>query len=167
MFLDDMNKKGKVRFGKENSVINADITLNNGTLSVKLNDGAGKTFNRQFKYEGNYSYKNEYYGYDLRKNADIMCYDLDDDGSKELLIGLNEGIIGDDLGFFYNYVNYCIAWCIRYDKNTGFTLCEGDMFSKAREFDINSFSQKLNVCWERFGDVTGYYLEGNKIIEAY
>ena len=166
MFLDDINKKGKIKFGKNNTVVDADITLNNGVLTVVLNDNMGNIFSKQFKYEGQYEYSKDY-EVGLRKNADIMCCDLDDDGHNELLIGLSEGIAGVEDGISYNNLNYCIAWCIRYDENTGFTLCDGDMFSKGQTFSINSYVQKLNVPWEQFGEVTGYYLEGNKIIETY
>lgn len=166
LFLDDINKKGKIKFGKNESVTEADITLRDGTLSVMLNDEKGNKFSHNFKFNNSYSYKNEL-GDDLRKNADIICYDLDDDGAKELLVGINECFIYPSDGILYIRFNYCIAWCIKYDESTGFILCGGDMFSKERPFSINSYVQKLNVMWEEFGDVTGYFLEGNKIVKTF
>lgn len=159
LFLDDMNKKGKIKFGESETVINADITLNAGMLSVYLADGKGNSFSREFKYSGQFEYEKEYTD-NLRKNADIICYDLDGDGDTELLIGLNEC----EMGAVYNGVNYCVAWCIRYDENTGFILCDGDMISRGAPFSITQHGTGLDVRWENVGDVFGYYLDGNKIL---
>jgi len=166
LFIEDMAKQGRIKLGENSTIINADIELNNGTLIVNLNDGKGNKFSRQFKYNGQHEYQ-MYYTKNLQNNADIMCYDLDDDGSNELLIGLSESVTGVMDGMVRNYFNYCIAWCIDYDENTGFILCEGDMFSKERPFEINRYVKKLNVMWNNFDDVTGYYVAGNTVIETY
>ena len=50
IFIDDMNKTGKLKPGENDTVVDADITLNNGNLSVKLNDRNGNTFNHQFQF---------------------------------------------------------------------------------------------------------------------
>ncbi len=165
-FIDDMNKKGQIKLGTNNTVIDADITLNNGELTVNLNDDNGHSFSRQFKYIDSYEYTQSYTK-SLRKNADFICYDYDGDGGKELLIGLNEGtMIGDDAEFL-NFFNYCIGWCVKYDENNGFKLCDGEMFSKDYSFWINSKINKVNVPWEDFSDVTGYVLEDNQIKGIY
>ena len=162
-FLEDSNKKGKIRFGENETIVEADITLKNGSLSVKLCDEKGRSLVADFKYNGQFEYYKEYTE-NIRKNADIMCYDLDDDGDTELLIGLNEGILSTGTGSLYNPVNYCMAWCIKYDEQNGFTLCEGVMASKGAPFSITRYAQGLDVMWENFGDTAGYYLEGTKIM---
>ena len=166
LFIDDMNKKGQIKMGTSDSIINADIILDNGVLSVNLTDNNGHSFSNRFQYNNQYEYTSSY-SKNLRKNADFICYDFDGDGSTELLIGLNEGSMGDVGGQFYNNFNYCIAWCIKYDQTVGFTQCNGEMFSKGYSFSINSIIRKLNVAWEDFGDVTGYTLDGYQIIENY
>lgn len=163
IFIDDVKKTGKLKLGKENTVIDADISLNNGILSVNLNDGKGQTFQKTFQYNSKYTYK-ESYTTNIRKNADIICYDLDNDGGTELLIGISDGAMGAVGQQFYNNFNYCMAWCIRYDQN-GFTLCEGDAFSEGYSFWINV--GKLNVSWDDIGDITGYMLEDNKIVPVH
>ncbi len=163
IFIDDVNKTGKLKLGENDTVVDADITLTNGILDVKLRDDFGHTFHQQFQYQGQYEYT-KHYTEDLRKNADIICYDFNGDGATELLVGLSEGAMGALGKQFYNNVNYCIAWCIQYDENNGFRLCEGDMFSKGYSFWMNEAIRKLNVSWEDIGDVTGYLMEGDKII---
>ncbi len=162
IFIDDINKKGKIKVGK-NNIIDADITLNEGVLSVNLDDKHGHTFSHRFRFENQYEYRKDYTD-NLRKNADIICYDFNDDGATELIIGLNEASMGSYGKMFYNNVNYCIAWCITYDANTGFSLCKQDMFSKGYSFWTNNILKRLNVYWENPGDITGYEMEGNKII---
>ena len=163
IFIDDVNKTGKLKLGENDTVVDADITLTDGILDVKLRDDFGHTFHQQFQYQGQYEYT-KHYTEDLRKNADIICYDFNGDGATELLVGLSEGAMGALGKQFYNNVNYCIAWCIQYDENKGFTLCDGDMFSKGYSFSVNDAIKKLNVSWEDIGDVTGYLMEGDKII---
>lgn len=163
IFIDDVNKTGKLKLGENDTIVDADITLTNGILDVKLRDDFGHTFHQQFQYQGQYAYI-KHYTEDLRKNADIICYDFNGDGATELLVGLSEGTMGAIGKQFYNNVNYCIAWCIQYDENKGFTLCDGDMFSKGYSFSVNDAIKKLNVSWEDIGDVTGYLMEGDKII---
>ncbi len=163
IFIDDVNKTGKLKLGENDTVVDADITLTDGILDVKLRDDFGHTFHQQFQFQGQYEYT-KHYTEDLRKNADIICYDFNGDGDTELLVGLSEGAMGALGKQFYNNVNYCIAWCIQYDENKGFTLCDGDMFSKGYSFSVNDAIKKLNVSWEDIGDVTGYLMEGDKII---
>lgn len=163
LLLEDISKNGKMKIGKNNTIVDADISLNDGMLSVSLDDGKGHKYSNNFSFNNQYEYTKSYTR-DLRKNADIICYDFDGDGGTELLIGLNEGAMGTVGKQFYNNFNYCIAWCISYDAKTGFKLCEGDMFSKGYAFWINDDIRKLNVSWEDIGDVTGYFLEDNKII---
>ncbi len=165
LFLEDGNKHGKIKLGK-GSLIDADITLNKGTLIVKLSDKSGNSFEEDFSYTGQYSYVDNYPA--NRKNADIICCDWDNDGEYELLLGLNDGAIGVMDNQFYNYFNYCIAWCVKYSEEKGFTLCEGDMFSKGGSFSMAEYTDKFNVS-TRFdiGNIKGYYLEGNKIMPSY
>lgn len=163
LFLDDVKMNGKITLGEKNTLVNAEITLNDGELTVDLTDKYGNTFNHRFKYENQYDY-NIYYTNDLRKNADIICRDLDYDNIPELLIGLNEGAMRVVEHQFYNPFNYCIGWCIKYDENTGFTLCEGDMFSKGQAFTLTKYTQQIIIPWENIGDVMGYKLKDNKIV---
>ncbi len=163
LFLEDMSKSGKIKLGKRDSVVSANITLADGELSVALKDERGHSYSNKFKFENQYEFE-RFYSNELRKNADIICYDFDGDSGDELIIGINEGELGVAGKQIYNNFNYCIAWCIRYDDENGFTLCEGDMFSKEYAFWINDAVRKLNVSWEDFEDVTGYILEENKII---
>ncbi len=163
LFLEDMNKSGKIKLGKNDTVVSANITLTDGELKVTLEDDIGHSYSNKFRFENQYEFE-QLYSNALRKNADIICYDFDGDSGDELIIGINEGELGVVGKQIYNNFNYCIAWCIRYDEADGFTLCEGDMFSKEYAFWINDAVRKLNVSWEDFGDVTGYLLEGNRII---
>jgi len=165
IFVDDVNKTGKVKIGKNETIIDADITLENGALSVNLDDGNGNVFSHQFRFDSQYEYE-KIYTDNLRKNADIICYDFNGDGATELLVGLSEGSMGAVGNQFYNNVNYCIAWAITYDEVSGFTLCQGDMFSRKYAFWINDAVKKVNVTWEDAGDITGYLMEGNKIISV-
>ncbi len=162
IFVDDMTKRGKIKLGEKQTVIDAEMILKDGVISITLKDAKGHSFSHQFRYSGQYTYEQSYQT-NIRKNADIICHDFDTDGGTELLIGLNEGSIGIMEDMFYNNFNYCMAWCIDYDENNGFTLCEGDMFSKGYAFMINSRTNKLNISWEDFGDITGYCLVDGKI----
>ena len=162
MFLEDMTKKGIIKLGRENTRVDSEITLNNGVLSVNLDDGKGHKFNKDFKFDGQYTYKKAY-DENLRQNADIILRDLDNDGIMELLIGMDEVAIGVIYEQFYVNFNYCIAWCIKYDENAGFTLCNGDMFSEGASFNLNKHTSKLNVRWTDFYDITGYVLLDNDI----
>lgn len=166
IFTDDMNKKGTIKMGVNRSVINADITLHDGELSVNLDDGEGKTFSKKFKYNGEYAYSKEY-DENLRKNADIVCFDLDGDGGDELLIGLNEGTIGVVGENFYNNFNYCMGWCVKYDEKDGFILCDGNMFSLKYGFNVNTAFRNLGISWEDMDDIKGYRLKENKILPFY
>lgn len=163
LVIDDVNMNGKIKLGEKNTLVNADISLTDGELSVNLIDEYGNTFKHKFKYENQYSYSKNHTD-DLRKNADIICRDLDYDNIPELLIGLNEGAMGVIEHQFYNPFNYCIGWCVRYDEKTGFTLCEGDMFSKGQAFALTRYTQQITVPWEDVGDIMGYKLDGNKIM---
>ena len=80
-----------------------------------------------------------------------------------MLIGLNEGVMGVSGHYFYNNFNYCIGWCVKYDEDRGFTLCEGDMFSKLYAFNISSINNALTVNWYDNDDVMGYQLEGDRM----
>lgn len=165
LFLEDVNKKGKIKLGN-NTLVDADITLNDGKLKVYLKDEYNHEFTKEFAYEGQYKYDPSYPA--ERKNADIVCCDMDLDNIPELFIGLNEGCIGVMEGRqFYNNFNYCIAWCIKYDEETGFTLCEGDMFSPGYSFYMTQYARKFNIEWYTWGDITGYIIEDNKIIPVY
>ena len=157
LFLEDMTKSGKIKFGEK--VVDAEITLKNGTLSVDLSEGKGVAFTHKFEYSCQFDYDMKYTD-NLRKNADIICYDLDGDGENELLIGLNECAMGTTA----TGVNCCMAWCIRYDEKDGFTLCKGAMISKGAPFSITQHGTGLDVRWENVGDVYGYYLEGDTIL---
>lgn len=165
LFLEDGNKKGKIKLGKNNTLVNADITLSDGKLKVYLNDNYGHDFTGEFAYNGQYDYS--LFNPPDRKNADIICCDMDYDDVPELLIGLNEGCIGVIEHQFYNNFNYCIAWCIKYDEETGFYLCEGDMFSKEYSFYMTAYTKKFNVEWYDPGDITGYALKDNKLVPVY
>lgn len=164
IFVDDMTKSGKLKLGKNETVIDAEITLHDGQISLALSDRKGHSFNQRFQFDGQYEYPKNYTD-ELRKNADLICFDFNGDGGTELLIGLNEGVIGTAGNQFCSNVNYCIAWCVKYDEQTGFSLCEGEMFAKGNSFWINETIRKLNVPWEDIGEVTGYRMEDNKIIE--
>jgi len=162
LFLEDLAKSGRLKLGKNDTIVDGKMELNDGNLYIELDDRKGHTFSKVFSFNGQYEYEENFVN-DLRKNANVSCYDFDADGGAELLIGLNEGSFKDIDKTVYNNFNYCIAWCIKYDENTGFTLCEGDMFSKGASFWINSAVRKLNVYWENFGDINGYVLDGDKI----
>ena len=167
MLLDDMNKKGKIKLGRNNTKINADITLNDGALNVSLDDKKGHKFSHTFKFNNQYMY-NKYYTEDLRKNADIICRDFDYDDIPELLIGLNECLMGVEGRYFYNQFNYCIAWCVKYDEDNGFILCDGDMFSNGYPFNFAVNPDNLNIeAHETIDRVTWYGLEDNKIIPLF
>lgn len=165
LFLDDVNKKGKIRLGKNNTLVDADITLDDGKLTVYLNDNMGHEFFREFEYTGQYEYSGS--NPPDRKNADFVCCDMDYDGVNELMIGLNEGCIGVIEHQFYNNFNYCIGWCVKYDENVGFTLCEGEMFSKDYSFYMTRYAKKFNVYWDDMGEITGYMVEDGKVIPVY
>ena len=163
LLIKDLTTKGQIILGEKNTSVNAEITLNDGELSVELKDTKGNTFKHSFKYENQYSYK-KYNTDNLRKNADIICRDLDYDNVPELLIGLNEGSMGISGHHFYNSFNYCIGWCVKYDENTGFILCGGEMFSRAQPFTLTRYTQNITVPWEDTEDVMGYKLENNQIV---
>ena len=160
-----VNKKGKIRLGKNNTLVDADITLDDGKLTVYLNDNMGHEFFREFEYTGQYEYSGS--NPPDRKNADFVCCDMDYDGVNELMIGLNEGCIGVIEHQFYNNFNYCIGWCVKYDENVGFTLCEGEMFSKDYSFYMTRYAKKFNVYWDDMGEITGYMVEDGKVIPVY
>ncbi len=165
LFLDDVNKTGKIRLGKNNTLVDANITLSDGKLTVYLNDNMGHEFFKEFEYMGQYDYSGTYPP--DRKNADFVCCDMDYDNVNELMIGLNEGCIGVIEHQFYNNFNYCIGWCVKYDESTGFTLCEGEMFSKDYAFYMTRYAKKFNVEWYNWGDITGYALENGEIVPVY
>lgn len=163
LFIDDVNQKGRIKLGKKDTMVRADINLNNGVLSVKLDDKKGNKFEQKFRFKNQYSYDKDYTT-DLRKNADIICRDLDNDDIPEILIGLNEGVMTVVDDQFYNYFNYCVGWCVKYDEENGFTLCEGDMFAKGQAFSMTKHTNTITVPWEDFDDVMGYDLRDGKIM---
>ncbi len=164
LFVEDMNKKGKIKFGKENAVVNADITLSNGVLNLSLDDGKGHKLKNAFKYNGSSAYEKNYTS-NLRKNADIICHDFDGDGYKELIVGVNECSVSKFNNYIQQNTNYCVAWCIRYDKERGFVLCNGEMFNKYGKFSIFSgYNTSLHMQWQEDGDVMYYDLEGDRIV---
>lgn len=164
IFVEDMNKKGKIKFGKSNSYINADVTLNNGVLSISLDDGKGHTFNESFMYDGVSEYI-KFDGGNLRKNADIICHDFDWDGYTELLFGVNECNVNVYNKYVEQVSNYSVAWCIRYDEERGFVLCDGEMFNKYGAFMINSrFNSALHLTWQYPGDIMYYDLIDDMIV---
>lgn len=163
LFIDDVSQKGKIKLGKKNTLVEADITLEDGVLSVNLDDKKGNKFERKFEFENQYSY-NKDYTTELRKNADIICRDLDYDDVPEILIGLNEGAMSVVGHQFYNYFNYCIGWCMKYDEENGFTLCEGDMFSEEQSFTLTKYTNTITIPWEDFDDIMGYELRDGKIM---
>ena len=166
LFIDDVNMTGKIKLGRKNTRVKADITLDDGVLSVNLKDRYGHEFDHDFEYNNKYVYE-QLNGTEedpeFRKNADIICRDLDYDDVPEMLIGLNEGVMGVSGHYFYNNFNYCIGWCVKYDEDRGFTLCEGDMFSKLYAFNISSINNALTVNWYDNDDVMGYQLEGDRM----
>ena len=166
LLIDDVNMTGKIKLGRKNTRVKADITLDDGVLSVNLKDRYGHEFDHDFEYNNKYVYE-QLNGTEedpeFRKNADIICRDLDYDDVPEMLIGLNEGVMGVSGHYFYNNFNYCIGWCVKYDEDRGFTLCEGDMFSKLYAFNISSINNALTVNWYDNDDVMGYQLEGNRM----
>lgn len=164
LFLDDMTKTGKIKLGEKETAVNAEMTLDDGALSVKLKDKKGNDFEHTFKYGRNTRDGREG---EWRRNADIICRDLDNDNIPELLIGLNDGIIGTIGKQVYNDFDYCVAWCIKYNEKDGFTLCDGVMFTEKYAFYLNSQVSKVNVNWENFGDITGYILDGDVIKAVY
>ncbi len=164
IFVEDMNKKGKIKFGKSNSHVNADITLNNGVLSISLDDGKGHTFNNSFMYDGTSEYI-KFDGVNLRKNADIICHDFDSDGYTELLFGINECNVNVYNKHVDQVSNYAVAWCIRYDEERGFVLCDGQMFNRYGAFMINSrFNSALHLSWQYPGDIMYYDLMDDMIV---
>ena len=164
IFVEDMNKKGKIKFGKSNSYVDADITLNNGVLSVSLDDGKGHTFNDSFMYDGTSGYVKFDDG-NLRKNADIICHDFDWDGYTELLFGVNECNVNVYNKYVEQVSNYSVAWCIRYDEERGFVLCKGKMFNRYGAFTINSrFNSALHLTWQYPGDIMYYDLIDDMIV---
>lgn len=158
--LEDTTKTGKIRFGENGSVSDAVITLDNGKLSIHLDDGRGNTFSREFYMEDIRHTDSDELTW--RRNADIICYDMDDDGADELFIGMNSGFIGTD-GGFYNIFENCNAWCIRYD-NRGFTLCDGVAVSTTGNFHTFQRVSRLNISWDEIGEITGYDLEGDALV---
>ena len=162
LMLEDISKSGKLKLGKNNTVIDAAFTLSDGTLTVNLNDNLGHTFSNSFRYD----YENplgKSYTDHLRKNADIICYDLDEDGGTELLFAVNEGSFGVAENQIFNPFNYCAGWCIRYDESTGFILCSGNYFSEFYPFELNEDVTHINVYWDDVGDPFGYTLRDNNI----
>lgn len=166
LLLDDMHKSGRLKLGKNETVISADFALRDGQLEVHLDDGSGNVFQQSFAYSGVQRAKQESEA-DYRKNADIVCYDFDGDGGTELLLGINSGSIGTVEDVFYTQFDYCSAWCVRYDAAYGFVLCDGEMFSENYAFWVNEHLRKLNVTWEDIGEPTGYGLEGNTVKTLY
>lgn len=163
IFIDDIRQKGKIKLGKKDTLVDADIALSDGRLSVSLKDKYGNDFNHEFEFRNQYEYEMKVTE-NLRKNADIICRDLDGDDVQELLVGLSESDMGIVLDDFYNEFNYCIGWCIKYDKENGFRLCDGEMFEEGYSFSLNKHVKHVNVFWEDFNDPVGYALQGEKII---
>ena len=165
LMLDDAQKNGRIKLGDGN-VIDASISLNDGVLKISLIDKDGKEFSHTFKFQNQYVYENTSGTDNIRKNADIICYDFDADGEVELLVGLNQCYFDVVNGTIISNPHYNIAWCIDYDNKKGFTLCQGEMFTDEDNFYTFSDSGKLNVYWEDFGETMWYTLE-NGIIKAY
>ncbi len=163
LFLDDVNMNGRIKLGEKDTLVKADITLDDGELTVELNDRRGNSFEHTFKFENQYRYTKRYTD-DLRKNADIVRSDLDSDNVPELLIGLNEAAVRSSDTFFFCGSNYAVAWVVKYDEESGFTLCDGDMFAKRGDFYLTDNAHEISVYWEFLGDPFGYVLEGNRIV---
>ncbi|MBO4896841.1 MAG: serine/threonine protein kinase [Clostridia bacterium] len=137
LFIEDMEMNGKINMGRnQNTKIDASFKLKNGVLSVCLSDPYGHSFNHEFKYDNNSDNHNYelLYRENRRKNADIICWDMEKDGIEELLIGINDATFVPEEHRILSYMNYCQGWCIKYDEGRGFILCSGDMFSEGTKF---------------------------------
>ncbi len=163
LILDDVNLNGRIKLGRKNTFVKADFSLDSGELDVSLSDRRGNHFEHTFGFYNKYSYPKRYTD-DLRNNADIICRDLDGDEVPELLVGLNEAAIRVSDTFFFSGNNYSIAWVVKYDEDSGFSLCEGDMFAKRGTFSLASYSNAISVYWDTLGDPFGYVLKDGKIV---
>ena len=158
IFYEDIKRTGKIILSK-NKKIDANIELKDGVLSVTLNDGAGYSFKHKFTYDSKHNYQPRYLS--NRKNAEIICWDMDKDGIDELLIGINECRFETDEKLIYMKTNYSMACCLRYDEVNGFTLCEGDMFSTNNVFQLNTYVNDIML--PNKDDGLWYELKGNEI----
>lgn len=164
VFAEDIQKSGTILFGKNETPVKADISLDDGVLNVSLDDGKGNNFNHSFKYEDNHQYT-DYNSDNMRKNADLMRYDFDNDGYNELLVGINESAVSVRGTYLDSFFNYSVGWCIRYDEQNGFTLCQGDMFSPNSFFSIYSYNDGVvSAHWITADDPVGYCLKDNMLI---
>lgn len=164
IFAEDMRKSGTVVLGRDETPVGADVSLNNGVLTLSLDDGKGNKFNHTFMYGENHQHTS-YHSDNMRKNADLMCYDFDHDGVNELLVGLNESAVSINGGQLDCFFNYSVGWCIRYDEQNGFTLCQGEMFSPNSSFAIYSYNDGVvNSHWVTADEPVGYWLKDNMLL---
>ena len=155
LFLEDATRSGKIALGESNkTMIDAEISLYNGVLTVSLSDPYGHTFSGEFKYDPYYKYE-LVYNTDRRQNADIICWDIDHDGLEELLIGVDDGLFRIENNRILAYKNYCQGWCIKYNEGRGFTLCKGDMFSEGSKFWI--YKEEIGVYLPYFSGTSEKY----------
>ena len=161
LFIDDVRLGGKIKLGKKDTLVNADIALKDGILSVKLKDKRGREFSNEFK--NHYPFAKSY-TMNLRTNADIICRDLDNDSIPELLIALSECSMNNSSNRINCLPNYCIGWCIKYSEDTGFTLCSGDMFTAGGSFCIMKGSSAVKA--DDY-DFKTYRLDGNLLYDEF
>ena len=96
---------------------------------------------------------------------------MDKDGIEELLVGVDDAsfMVNDDR--ILSYMNYCQAWCIKYDEGRGFTLCSGDMFSENSKFwlykdELGVWLPYLSATLQKY-KIEKYLMYGDEVRQVY
>lgn len=171
LFIEDTTLNGKILMGKEQQTkVDATITLKDGRLLVMLKDLYGHTFEHEFEYDGQHEYELRYSD-NIRQNADVICWDMDKDGIEELLVGVDDASFMVNDNRILSYMNYCQAWCIKYDEGRGFTLCSGDMFSENSKFwlykdELGVWLPYLSATLQKY-KIEKYLMYGDEVRQVY
>lgn len=113
--------------------VETELELKDGVLYVNLNDTYVHSFSGDFEYNPDNAFSLTYTE-NRRRNAELICRDLDGYYIEELLIGVNDCSFKMADNKVFCYFNYSQAWCLKYDEARGFTLCDGEMFSNNGKF---------------------------------
>ena len=116
------------------------VTISGGTqMSYTLTDGVLtlKTDSQEFVFEYVPQIESKNYG-DTAIDGDLTLYDLNGDGSEELLVALSDHIIVETLAGPMNNTNWSAVWVLTSEDGSTFELADGVAASEFRGITLTN-----------------------------
>lgn len=113
---------------KEPTTLQAELTADCVSLAITDADGNVSNYDLSNQYPVEHPMNDRY----ASLHAEIVLYDLDQDGQEEIWVSLSKCSSGT---FFVYASDYIAGWCIYYDKNGKLCLADGQLFTE-NEFEF-------------------------------